>query len=155
VRVEILDTNDNAPTFPVPSKSIELSEAAEPDTSFLLPSADDLDSVKNGVARYEIRPPTSVFHLLVVRNYVGGSTVAGATAGNDVTGGKSFQAASGAVQLRLVLRERLDRETVDHFRFSVVAIDGGDPVRSGATVSVFGVYSVDCGCGGGVKWTSK
>ena len=136
MRVEILDTNDNAPTFPVPSKSIELSEAAEPDTSFLLPSADDLDSIKNGVARYEIRPPTPTFHLLVVRDDAAGSPTAAAAAENDVTGGDSFRATSGAVQLRLVLRERVDRETVDHFRFTVVAIDGGDPVRSGLILFV-------------------
>ena len=98
MRVEILDTNDNAPAFPVPSKSIELSEAAEPDTSFLLPSADDLDSVKNGVTRYEIRPPTSAFHLLVVRDDAAGSPTAAAAVGNDVTGDDSFRATSGALR---------------------------------------------------------
>ena len=135
MRVEILDTNDNEPSFPVPSKSIEMSEATEPDTSFLLPLADDLDSIKNGIVRYEIRPPTSSFQLLVVREETP-TSVTGSS--RDAGAADSFRwtpTLSGAVvQLRLVLQERIDRETVDHIRFTVVAVDAGDPVRSGECV---------------------
>jgi protocadherin alpha len=131
VQAEILDINDNTPAFPVPSKSIEISEATEPDASFLLPLADDLDSVKYGIVRYEIQPPTSVFDLLVVQDDL---APAAATAGaHDEARGISFRMTAGAAQLRLVLTERVDRETVDYFRFAVVAIDAGSPVRSGMT----------------------
>ena len=37
-------------------------------------------------------------------------------------------------QIRLVLREPVDRESVEHFRLLVVASDAGDPVRSGTLV---------------------
>lgn len=133
MQAEILDINDNAPTFPIPSKSIEISEATEPDTSFLLPFADDLDSIKNGIVRYEIRPPTSVFDLLVVQDDVASAT-AGATVAQDDDGDIRFPMTGGAAQLRLVLVERVDRETVDYYRFAVVAIDGGSPVLSGVTM---------------------
>jgi len=54
VRVEILDINDNAPFFPVLSTAIELSESAEPGTSFIIPAAEDMDSAKNSVKSYHI-----------------------------------------------------------------------------------------------------
>jgi len=36
------------------------------------------------------------------------------------------------MELKLVLVKRLDRESRDQFRFRVVAVDGGDPPRSGS-----------------------
>ena len=39
--------------------------------------------------------------------------------------------ADGSVDLRLVLMERLDREVEDTYQLTVIALDGGDPPRSG------------------------
>lgn len=105
-RIDILDINDNSPEFPTNSVSYELSEASEVGISFFIPSADDLDSRQNGVSHYNILPPTESFELSV------GSRP------------------DGSRNLRLVLKKRLDRETVDFHHFNVVALDGGDPVRT-------------------------
>ena len=40
--------------------------------------------------------------------------------------------ADGSVDLRLVLMERLDREVEDTYQLTVIALDGGDPPRSGS-----------------------
>ena len=104
--MEILDTNDNSPFFHSSGLTFELSESAEPGTSFFVPSADDLDSPKNGVKQYSIEPHTDSFELLV-RDRPDGTRL-----------------------VRLSLRRRLDRETRDFYRFNIVALDGGDPTRS-------------------------
>ena len=40
--------------------------------------------------------------------------------------------ADGSVDLRLVLMERLDREVEDTYQLTVIALDGGNPPRSGS-----------------------
>ena len=118
VRVEILDINDNEPFFPVNSTAIELSESAEPGTSFIIPAAEDKDSAKMS---YRIDPPSSFFDLSVRENT---PPAAGGTRNSEVVG------SAPPTQIRLVLREQVDRESIEHFRLFVVASDGGDPVRS-------------------------
>jgi len=127
VRVEILDINDNSPFFPVLSTAIELSESAEPGTSFIIPAAEDIDSAKNSVKSYHIYPPTSFFDLSV--------RVVAPAAADGKKGGQVIELGSAPpTQIRLVLREQVDRESLDHFRLLVVASDAGDPVRSGTLV---------------------
>jgi len=123
VRVEILDINDNAPFFPVVSTAVELSESSEPGTSFIIPAAEDMDSAKNSVKSYHIYPPTSFFDLSV--------RVVTSPAGHDDA---LDLGTAPPTQIRLVLRERVDRESVDHFRLLVVASDAGDPMRSGTLI---------------------
>jgi len=45
----------------------------------------------------------------------------------------------GSTEVRLVLNRSLDRELCDVHRVTVVAIDGGDPTRSGSTVVTINV----------------
>ena len=40
--------------------------------------------------------------------------------------------ADGGTDLRLILREKLDREELEQFVVTVVAIDGGDPPKTGS-----------------------
>jgi len=129
VRVEILDINDNAPFFPVPFTQLELSESAEPGTSFIIPAAEDLDSAKNSVniSSYHIHPPTPFFDLSV---RVVTPPAVGARRGGDVID----LGAPPSTQIRLVLRQRVDRESTDHFRLSVVVSDSGNPVLTGSLV---------------------
>ena len=118
VLVEILDTNDNAPLFPVLSTAVELSESAEPGTSFIIPAAEDMDSAQNSVRSYRIDPPTSFFELSV--RVITPPAVRGTGNGEIVELG-----AAPPTQIRLVLREQIDRESIDHFRLLVVASDAG------------------------------
>ena len=85
-----------------------------------------MDSAKNSVKTYHIHPPTSFFDLsvrVITPPAVGGT-------GRDVV----ELGTAPPTQIRLVLREKVDRESVDHFRLSVVATDAGDPVRSGTLI---------------------
>lgn len=106
VRVNILDINDNPPFFPRGSVSYELSETSEVGLSFFVPVADDLDSPRNGVSHYNILPPTSTFEL------------------------SRGSRPDGSPHLRLVLRERIDRELKDFYQFNIIALDGGEPAQT-------------------------
>jgi len=91
VAVEILDVNDHAPQFPTRRIQHRLAESADPESSgIVLPSAVDPDAGRNGVRSYEIVSSTSDKFMLEAR-----------------------QTADGGTDLRLLLREQLDRETED------------------------------------------
>ncbi len=56
VVVVIEDRNDNPPTFPQQSMTIQIPETSSPGTTFAIPSAEDLDSSENGIKTYQINP---------------------------------------------------------------------------------------------------
>lgn len=110
IRIDILDINDNQPTFPQKRLLLEISEATVPGTSFGLPSAEDADSDGFAVQRYELVKQSGKFGL---------------------TESVSFD---DNTDLRLILQEWLDREKDDSYRLKVVAYDGGSPPKSGSLV---------------------
>ena len=103
VRIQIIDINDNAPQFTPSFLSIDVSEAADTGTSFVLPAAEDADSQHFGVSHYELVPSSGPFELNVRSR------------------------ADGSFHLRLILRTTLDRETTDSYQLTVIAVDGGEP----------------------------
>jgi len=108
VRVEIVDVNDNAPTFPQPSLSLSVQESSAVGTSLHVPAAHDADSGVNGLIRYVLlaRPPTA-------RN--------------------PFRLEERSrSDIRLVLTSALDRETKDTYQMTIIAEDGGDPPQTGS-----------------------
>jgi len=121
IRIEIVDVNDNSPVFPQPSVSLELSEASDRGATLPLPNAVDFDAGKNGACEYHLSPPENHFLLQV--------TPSTADASGKLSDGC-------AVRLRLVLAEGLDRETTERFRFSVIAVDLGQPVRRSGSLLV-------------------
>ncbi len=108
VSVEILDINDNAPVFPQNLVNRKISETTMPGAVFALPSAEDDDSSSFAIQRYELVSETKMFELQVTNT----------TRGN--------------VDLHLILRGKLDREDVENYLMEVVAMDGGNPPKSGA-----------------------
>ena len=66
VKVEILDTNDNTPTFPEKILYHQMSEAAEIGSGFVVPAATDLDSTKYGIQNYALFPINDIFELKVI-----------------------------------------------------------------------------------------
>ncbi|XP_025086687.1 LOW QUALITY PROTEIN: protocadherin-7-like [Pomacea canaliculata] len=113
VTVSVSDINDNSPTF-IPSEvSLTIMENATSDF-YTLPNAIDADTgVNNSVQEYSLLTSDVPFSL-------------------QVQGSTSMDLA-----LALSVRERLDRETVDFYRLTVLAKDAGTPVRSGTlTVNV-------------------
>jgi hypothetical protein len=93
VIVNIVDENDNSPMFPQTHLVQQVSESAEVGSGFAIPAATDPDSRRNGVTRYELSPHDGKFRLNVRRN-----------------------APSGDFDLRLVLVDKLDRETQDRYK---------------------------------------
>ena len=107
IRIDIQDLNDNRPQFPSRSIEVPISESVLPGVKLVLPQAQDPDSEQNGVKSYELLSPTPKFDLSV-RNM-----------------------SDGSKELRLVVRDRLDREQMDRYSLQLVAWDGGTPSLSG------------------------
>jgi hypothetical protein len=107
ITLTLIDANDNDPAFPELETTLYLSENAAPPVSFVLPSAIDPDSGPNTIQTYDIITDSTAFGLLTSNDGFGISDV------------------------RLELRERLNREEEDSYEVYIVAKDGGDPPRSG------------------------
>ncbi|XP_032885722.1 protocadherin beta-16-like isoform X9 [Amblyraja radiata] len=110
MEVEILDVNDNAPSFPKNQIHLQISENMAPGARFPLDSAYDLDIGTNSLQAYQILP--SEYFILDVQT----------------------RSRKGKIPV-LVLQRALDRETIPAQELMLFAEDGGVPVRSG-TVQV-------------------
>ncbi|XP_041948896.1 protocadherin-10 isoform X1 [Alosa sapidissima] len=109
VEVEILDVNDNAPSFPWSEFNLDISESAVPGSRFPLESAQDLDVGTNSLDSY----------LLSVNEYFS----------IDVQ-----TRSDGSKFAELILENPLDREHQQLHQMVLTAVDGGSPERSGTTV---------------------
>ncbi len=103
--IEIIDVNDNDPTFTPARAMVEMSEALLIGSYVSLPVALDPDSPSFGIERYEMVTWTPIFNLQVIQT----ATVK---------------------DLRLVLVGRLDREVVPLYELRISAVDGSDSPRS-------------------------
>ncbi|XP_072914515.1 protocadherin-19 isoform X2 [Hemitrygon akajei] len=106
IKVEILDINDNSPTFPTEQIDLEISETASPGTRIPLESAYDPDSGDFGVQTYEITP-------------------------NDLFGLEIKSRGDGSRFAELVVEKALDREVQSHYSYMITALDGGKPPNLG------------------------
>ncbi|KAL2077304.1 hypothetical protein ACEWY4_026808 [Coilia grayii] len=111
VTVEIVDVNDNAPTFKNNEKRFEISESAVIGSKFVLEKAMDLDIGTNGLQSYTLKP-TDNFVL------------------------KLHSQADGSKKVEMVLQKPLDREKEENMSLLLTAMDGGDPLMSG-TVQIY------------------
>ena len=107
VRITIKDVNDNAPIFPKPSIVLAISENVMPGASFVIPAAHDPDSGSLGIQHYDFVSSNTLFEL------------------------RKTNTSDGTVDLRLILREKLDRELQTSYNMRVIARDGGVPSKSG------------------------
>ena len=104
-----MDVNDNSPRFGTEASGhfvISILESAAIGSTFLLPSATDPDSPSFGVHRYNIESDSNNFGLSVTKKL------------------------DGFLDVRLRLRERLDRELRHEYKLRLIAFDGGHPARS-------------------------
>ncbi|KAM4764646.1 protocadherin gamma-A3-like [Cyanocitta cristata] len=106
--VEILDINDNSPSFPESSSVLEISENTAPGTRFPLEKAHDPDIGVNSLQNYECSE--SSYFTLDVKN------------GDD-----------GVKYPELILMKSLDREQQAAHNLILTATDNGSPVKSGST----------------------
>ncbi|XP_072923115.1 uncharacterized protein [Hemitrygon akajei] len=106
--VEILDINDNSPSFPENAIVLQMAESVAPGSRFPLESALDPDVGSNTVNTYIISPNENFGLKVHVRK-------------NTVTNAE------------LLLEKSLDREKQASFQLVLTAVDGGKPQRTGTT----------------------
>ncbi|XP_066573654.1 protocadherin alpha-6-like [Amia ocellicauda] len=107
VAIEILDINDNSPSFPENEKRLEIAELTLPGARFQLDSAHDPDIGVNSIRLYKLHQDN---HFeLEVRDR-----------GED-----------NKIPF-LVLKKALDRELSTEHKLVLTAIDGGNPQKSGS-----------------------
>ncbi|KAM7397723.1 hypothetical protein PAMA_005852 [Pampus argenteus] len=106
VEMEILDVNDNSPSFPWTEFNLDISESAAPGSRFPLESAQDLDVGSNSLRTYLLS--VNDHFLLDIQTRSDGSKFA-----------------------ELVLQNTLDREQQSAHQMVLTAVDGGAPERSG------------------------
>ncbi|XP_063353957.1 protocadherin alpha-8-like isoform X23 [Pelmatolapia mariae] len=105
VGVEIIDVNDNSPSFQEKESILEISESTFPGKRFQLPTAHDPDVVTNTVRMYKL------IH-------------------NDHFTLQIRERGEDKIPF-LVLQKTLDREKENEHKLILTAIDGGNPPRSG------------------------
>uniref|UniRef100_H3C3R9 Protocadherin alpha subfamily C, 2 n=1 Tax=Tetraodon nigroviridis TaxID=99883 RepID=H3C3R9_TETNG len=106
VELEILDVNDNSPSFPWTEFNLDISESAAPGSRFPLESAQDSDVGSNSLRTYLLS--VNEHFLLDIQTRSDGSKFA-----------------------ELVLQTPLDREQQSAHQMVLTAVDGGAPERSG------------------------
>ncbi|XP_068963504.1 protocadherin beta-2-like [Petaurus breviceps papuanus] len=104
--LRIQDINDHSPVFLDSEMVLKIPENTSPGTVFLLENAQDLDVGSNSLQNYTISS-NSHFHIQI----------------RGDTEGRRYP--------ELVLDKALDREEQSEFRFTLTAVDGGAPPRSG------------------------
>ncbi|XP_057184466.1 protocadherin gamma-A12-like [Triplophysa rosa] len=107
VTIEMLDENDHAPSFQNKELKFEISESAALGSRFLLESADDHDVGLNSLQNY-ILSPNNNFAL------------------------KQHSNPDGSKYAEMVLQKALDREEHPNLLLKLIAVDGGNPQRSGS-----------------------
>ncbi|XP_057245265.1 protocadherin gamma-B3-like, partial [Malurus melanocephalus] len=110
VEVSLEDVNDNSPSFSKASLNLEIGEWTLPGARFPLEMARDADVGGNSLLNYQLSSNPS-FSLAMKEN------------------------PDGSKQPELVLEKALDREKQSSVELVLMAVDGGDPARSG-TVQV-------------------
>ncbi|XP_034453473.1 protocadherin alpha-3-like isoform X6 [Hippoglossus hippoglossus] len=116
IEIQIIDINDNAPSFREQEKTFNISESSFSGERYLLPMANDADRGSNSVKSYKLSP-NEYFSLDVQ------------------SGGQHIESAE------LVLQKSLDREKQSVIHLTLTAVDGGKPARSGTLKIV--VYVMD------------
>ena len=116
IEIQIIDINDNAPSFREQEKTFNISESSFTGERYLLPMANDADRGSNSVKSYKLSP-NEYFSLDVQ------------------SGGQHIESAE------LVLQKSLDREKQSVIHLTLTAVDGGKPARSGTLKIV--VYVMD------------
>ncbi|NWV79890.1 PCDBE protein, partial [Dasyornis broadbenti] len=107
--VRLTDINDHAPVFLNKEIVLKMPESTMPGTRFLLESAQDPDVGNNSLQHYSIS--SNEYFLVYTR-----------------------QRSDGRRYAELVLDRALDREQQAAVAFSITAVDGGTPPRSGTAL---------------------
>ncbi|XP_071314680.1 protocadherin beta-11-like [Trachinotus anak] len=110
ITIEVLDVNDHPPVFKKSDIMLDISESANVGARFVLDNAEDPDVGVNGLQNYVL---TS----------------------NDNFVLKQHLNPDGSKYAEMVLQKQLDREEAPSLSLKLIAVDGGNPQRSG-TVNI-------------------
>ncbi|KAM8732240.1 protocadherin gamma-A11-like [Acanthopagrus schlegelii] len=110
ITIEVLDVNDHPPVFKKADIMLDISESANLGARFVLDSAEDPDVGVNGLQNYVLTSNDN----FVLKQHVN---------------------PDGSKYAEMVLQKQLDREEAPHLSLKLIAVDGGNPQRSG-TVSI-------------------
>ncbi|XP_044133354.1 protocadherin gamma-B5-like [Bufo gargarizans] len=109
VKIEIKDINDNSPRFFHDIFTLEIMEFTQPGTRFALQHAEDPDIGLNSIQSYNL-------------------------SGNQYFTLNEKISNDGSKSPEVVLEKTLDRETQNIHNLILIAMDGGNPLRSGTTL---------------------
>ncbi|KAM9357317.1 protocadherin alpha-8-like [Symphorus nematophorus] len=118
IEVEVLDINDNSPSFPEKDKRLDIYESVLPGARFQLKPSRDRDSGHFSVQQYKLSQ-NDYFRLEVKDK------------GDD-----------GKIPV-LVVQKSLDRETTGSHSLVLTALDGGKPPKSGQINILVNVWDVN------------
>ncbi|XP_026049591.1 protocadherin alpha-8-like isoform X7 [Astatotilapia calliptera] len=116
IEVNILDVNDNPPSFSAKSQTIDIAESVLPGATFPVLSAYDADVGGNGVNTYKLNQ-NEHFSLAVHKG--------------------------DSVSAEIVLQRALDREKQAVIKLTLTAIDGGTPIKSGTSEIIINVLDIN------------
>ncbi|XP_059142580.1 protocadherin-11 X-linked-like isoform X2 [Physella acuta] len=119
VNVRIIDINDNAPSFGSDVVSLSVPENNNIEDELRTGAAVDPDYGSNSVERYTFTDTSETFRV-------------------DLR-----TSPDGSKYLAIVMRKVLDREVRDFYQITIVATDGGYPIRSGSALINITVLDVN------------
>uniref|UniRef100_A0A8B9RAH6 Protocadherin-related 15b n=1 Tax=Astyanax mexicanus TaxID=7994 RepID=A0A8B9RAH6_ASTMX len=140
VNITVIDANDNTPTFPNVSYSVNVYTDMQPGETVLRLTAVDADEGPNGLISYSILAGAQGH--FTINNLTGLITV---VPGVNLTVGRSYaltvRAADSAPSSQrrsglLLLAKMLDRESTDRYTLTITASDGKLDGTSTATVDI-------------------
>ena len=111
VLVELLDENDNTPSFGTTNLTLSVDESTKNGSEIFVSAAEDMDRGEYSIQTYKLLPLNDYFLVETFDN-------------------------SGYKEFAIKLKNSLDRETLGVHKFTVLAIDGGDPKLTG-TLTVY------------------
>ncbi|XP_053336396.1 protocadherin alpha-3-like [Clarias gariepinus] len=118
IEINILDVNDNAPTFSEQSHTLDIAESSLPGVRLPLPRATDIDVSKNSVSTYKL-------------------------SSNEYFTLSMSKGAEQSASAELVLQKALDREKEPVILLTLTAVDGGSPPKSGTSQIIINVLDVN------------
>uniref|UniRef100_A0A8C1Y8D9 Protocadherin alpha subfamily C, 2 n=1 Tax=Cyprinus carpio TaxID=7962 RepID=A0A8C1Y8D9_CYPCA len=114
IEINILDVNDNSPSFSEKSQTLDIAESTLPSVRFALHHATDADVGKNSINTYKLSS-NEYFSLALHK-------------GGDQS-----------VSAELVLQKSLDREKQSVIQLTLTAVDGGTPSKTGTSLIIIKV----------------
>uniref|UniRef100_A0A673KZA9 Cadherin domain-containing protein n=1 Tax=Sinocyclocheilus rhinocerous TaxID=307959 RepID=A0A673KZA9_9TELE len=114
IEINILDVNDNSPSFSEKSQTLDIAESTLSGVRFPLHHATDADVGKNSINTYKLSS-NEYFSLAVHK-------------GGDQS-----------VSAELVLQKSLDREKQPVIQLTLTAVDGGTPSKTGTSLIIIKV----------------